>query len=65
VDRSRALDGMRSAPLDPGALTVDTYRRGDATVRVANLFAANDPESTALNVHALPAAGMTDRPLHM
>lgn len=65
VDRRRALEGMRNAPPDPGALTVDTYRRGDATIRVANLFAANDPESTALNVHTLLAAGMVSRPLHM
>jgi poly-gamma-glutamate synthase PgsB/CapB len=65
VDRRRALAGMRSAPPDPGALTVDTYRRGASTVRVANLFAANDPESTALNVHALLAAGMVSRPLQI
>lgn len=53
VPRDLALKGMWQAPPDPGVLTVDTYRFGDRTLRFANVFAANDPRSTVMNVQQL------------
>jgi poly-gamma-glutamate synthase PgsB/CapB len=50
IPRERALTGMWQAPPDPGVLTVVPYRFEGAALRFANLFAANDPRSTVMNV---------------
>ncbi|HTI23778.1 MAG TPA: poly-gamma-glutamate synthase PgsB [Kutzneria sp.] len=53
VPRELALKGMWQAPPDPGVLTVESYRFGGKTLRFANVFAANDPRSTVMNVQQL------------
>ena len=53
VPRELALKGMWDAPPDPGVLTVESYRFGSKTLRFANVFAANDPRSTVMNVQQL------------
>ncbi|TDV48783.1 poly-gamma-glutamate synthase PgsB [Actinophytocola oryzae] len=55
IPRGPALRGMWQAPPDPGVLTVVPYRFGSASLRFANLFAANDPRSTVMNVRDLMA----------
>ena len=62
VDRWAALRGMWAAPPDPGALTVTRYRHRGGLVRFANIFAANDPESTLLNVAELTRRGLIGAP---
>lgn len=57
VSRTDALRGMYTAPPDPGVLTVDTYRVEDKTLHLANVFAANDPNSTLMNVQQLRDRG--------
>lgn len=46
VSRDVALEGMRGAAPDPGALTVHRVREGDKDIEFVNAFAANDREST-------------------
>lgn len=53
VSRERAMLGMWAAAPDPGVLTVEEYRVGDKSVRLANVFAANDPNSTLMIVRDL------------
>lgn len=53
VDRTSALRGMYAAPPDPGVLSVDRYDIGGKVVRLANVFAANDPNSTIINFQRL------------
>jgi poly-gamma-glutamate synthase PgsB/CapB len=65
VDRGQALKGMWAAPPDPGALSVHRYQAGDKLLRVANIFAANDPESTLMNVRTLEARGDIVRPTYL
>ncbi|WP_405542532.1 poly-gamma-glutamate synthase PgsB [Streptomyces phaeochromogenes] len=66
VDRETALRGMWEAPPDPGVLSVEKYRTLDGKlVRFANVFAANDPESTLMNVNQLVGLGAVSRPLHV
>jgi poly-gamma-glutamate synthase PgsB/CapB len=62
VDRMAALRGMWAAPPDPGALTVTRYRHRGGQLRFANIFAANDPESTLLNVAELTRRGLIGTP---
>jgi poly-gamma-glutamate synthase PgsB/CapB len=64
VDRRTALEGMWTAPPDPGALTVTRYRHRGGLLRFANIFAANDPESTLLNVAMLHRLGLIRRPTY-
>jgi|SRR5579859_2079562 len=64
VDRSAALRGMWAAPPDPGALTVTRYRHLGGHLRFANIFAANDPESTLLNVSELSRRGLIGSPAY-
>jgi poly-gamma-glutamate synthase PgsB/CapB len=47
VDRRRALAGMWTVKPDIGALVPYRWREGDKDIEFVNLFAANDPESTA------------------
>ncbi|EWC60896.1 Poly-gamma-glutamate synthase subunit PgsB/CapB [Actinokineospora spheciospongiae] len=65
VNRRLALQGMWSAPPDPGVLTVSRHRADDKLLRVANVFAANDPESTLMNVERLLAQRAIRRPIHL
>ncbi|MFH8630638.1 poly-gamma-glutamate synthase PgsB [Streptomyces lydicus] len=66
VDRATALRGMREAPPDPGVLSVERYRTPDGKrLRFANVFAANDPESTLMNVRQLEELGAIRRPLNL
>ncbi|TDV56580.1 poly-gamma-glutamate synthase PgsB [Actinophytocola oryzae] len=65
VNRSSALAGMWSAPPDPGVLEVKRYQVDGKLVRVANVFAANDPQSTLMNVQRLLGSGGVRRPLHL
>ncbi|MYT33155.1 poly-gamma-glutamate synthase PgsB [Streptomyces sp. MspMP-M5] len=66
VDRATALRGMWDAPPDPGVLSVERYRTPDGRrLRFANVFAANDPESTLMNVRQLEQLGAIRRPLNV
>ncbi|MFC4148870.1 poly-gamma-glutamate synthase PgsB [Micromonospora mangrovi] len=65
VPREAAVQGMWTAPPDPGVLSVEEYRAGDRSLRFANIFAANDPESTYMNIQQLADQGSIPRPLHV
>ncbi|WP_327290174.1 poly-gamma-glutamate synthase PgsB [Streptomyces sp. NBC_01198] len=66
VERETALQGMYDAPPDPGVLSVDRYLTPDGKkLRFANVFAANDPESTLMNINQLLDLGAIDRPLNV
>jgi poly-gamma-glutamate synthase PgsB/CapB len=65
VYRGSALTGMWSAPPDPGVLSVERYQVDGKLLRVANVFAANDPESTLMNIEKLLEQGAIGRPLHV
>ena len=64
LDRQTALRGMLASAPDPGAATVEALAVGDKELRVANLFAANDPRSTAMNVQSLLERQAVTRPLY-
>jgi poly-gamma-glutamate synthase PgsB/CapB len=53
LDRAAALRGMYEAPPDPGVLTVERYQVQGRQIRLANIFAANDPNSTVMNFQRL------------
>ncbi len=63
VSRKEAFKGMWAAPPDPGVLTVERYYVGGKTVRLANIFAANDPNSTVMNFQRLLSAGAIRPPI--
>ncbi|HEY9439920.1 MAG TPA: poly-gamma-glutamate synthase PgsB [Streptomyces sp.] len=66
VERETALRGMYEAPPDPGVLSVERYLTHDGKrLRFANVFAANDPESTLMNVNQLLDLGAIHRPLNV
>ncbi|MEC3977582.1 poly-gamma-glutamate synthase PgsB [Amycolatopsis sp. H20-H5] len=65
VNRASALQGMWDAPPDPGVLRVHHYRAGRRQLRFANVFAANDPESTLMNIDQLRQQGAIADPLHV
>jgi poly-gamma-glutamate synthase PgsB/CapB len=66
VHRETALQGMYDAPPDPGVLSVERYATPDGKrIRFANVFAANDPESTLMNVRQLEKLGAIRRPLNV
>ncbi|WP_406333593.1 poly-gamma-glutamate synthase PgsB [Streptomyces sp. NBC_00203] len=66
VDRHTALQGMYDAPPDPGVLSVERYlTHDDKKLRFANVFAANDPESTLMNINQLLDLGAINRPLNV
>ena len=64
VRRGAALRGMWAAPPDPGALTVTRYRHRRGVLRFANIFAANDPQSTLLNIEELGRRGLICPPVY-
>jgi poly-gamma-glutamate synthase PgsB/CapB len=55
VGRADALRGMWEAAPDPGVVTVERYRIEGKSLRLANLFAANDPSSTVMGFQRLVA----------
>ena len=66
IDRDTALQGMYEAPPDPGVLSVERYLTPEGKkLRFANVFAANDPESTLMNVNQLLDVGAVHRPLNV
>jgi hypothetical protein len=54
VDRDTALEGMIAARPDPGTVAVQTYQAEQRRISFANIFAANDPASSLMNID-LPA----------
>lgn len=58
VSREVALAGMYAADPDPGVLRVEQASAGGKRFAAVNLFAANDPESTVLNVDLLLERGI-------
>ncbi|MFE9398572.1 poly-gamma-glutamate synthase PgsB [Streptomyces flavidovirens] len=66
VERETALKGMYDAPPDPGVLSVERYATPDGKrLRFANVFAANDPESTLMNINQLLDLDAISRPLNV
>ncbi|MFC8829596.1 poly-gamma-glutamate synthase PgsB [Streptomyces sp. NPDC057137] len=66
VERETALQGMYDAPPDPGVLSVERYLTPEGNrLRFANVFAANDPESTLMNINQLLDLGAISRPLNV
>src|SRR5262249_45084930 len=65
VPRRAAIEGMWAAPPDPGVLPVHHDPAGPGRVRFANVFAANDPESTLMNIEQLRGQGAIGDPLHV
>ncbi|GAB3131329.1 poly-gamma-glutamate synthase PgsB [Tsukamurella serpentis] len=65
VDRDAALKGMVESAADPGTVAVSRYRSGDKRIAMANIFAANDPESTRMNIDLLTDRGLIGRPLNV
>ncbi|MEU1037726.1 poly-gamma-glutamate synthase PgsB [Streptomyces sp. NPDC005551] len=66
VRREVALQGMYDAPPDPGVLSVERYAAsGGNRLAFANVFAANDPESTLMNINQLLDLGAIRRPLNV
>ncbi|MGW6309884.1 poly-gamma-glutamate synthase PgsB [Streptomyces niveus] len=66
VERETALQGMYDAPPDPGVLSVERYLTPNGKrLRFANVFAANDPESTLMNINQLLDLGAIARPLNV
>lgn len=57
IPRQQALWGMYDAPPDPGVLCVERRWFGATEVQAVNLFAANDPTSTLMNIKLLNLAG--------
>ncbi|MEV0961048.1 poly-gamma-glutamate synthase PgsB, partial [Streptomyces sp. NPDC049910] len=66
VEREVALQGMYDAPPDPGVLSVERYATPEGKrLAFANVFAANDPESTLMNINQLLDLGAISRPLNV
>ncbi|MFG2899723.1 poly-gamma-glutamate synthase PgsB [Streptomyces zaomyceticus] len=66
IDRRVALQGMYDAPPDPGVLSVERYVTPEGKrLAFANVFAANDPESTLMNVNQLLDLGAISRPVNV
>lgn len=66
VERDVALQGMYDAPPDPGVLSVERYVTPEGgRLAFANVFAANDPESTLMNINQLLDLGAIRRPLNV
>ncbi|TDD62844.1 poly-gamma-glutamate synthase PgsB [Kribbella antibiotica] len=65
VNRQLALEGMWAAPPDPGVLQVHRYLAGRTRLRFANVFAANDPQSTLMNIDQLRSQGAIGDPVHV
>lgn len=64
ISRESALRGMWAAAPDPGVLSVEHYRVGAKVLRLANIFAANDPSSTVMNFQLLLEAEAIRPPIY-
>lgn len=53
IGREAAFRAMWEAAPDPGVLSVERYRVAGKTLTLANIFAANDPNSTVMNFETL------------
>lgn len=63
VGRAAALAGMITARPDPGTVAVQRYDLGGGrSLDAANVFAANDPASTLMNIELLTGRGLITRP---
>lgn len=58
VPRELALEGMYAAAPDPGVLRVDSCWHNGKNFSAVNLFAANDPASTMMNIKLLTDRGL-------
>ena len=65
INRRAALDGMIAARPDPGTVAVHSYTTGGRRVDFANVFAANDPASTLMNIELLSDRNLIGRPLNI
>jgi gamma-polyglutamate synthase len=65
IARATALDGMIAARPDPGTVAVHTYQAGSHRIAFANVFAANDPESTLMCIELLADRGLVPDPLNV
>jgi poly-gamma-glutamate synthase PgsB/CapB len=65
IGRGEAMAGMVAANPDPGTVTVENYATHRGRVAFANVFAANDPESTLMNIDLLRRRGLISPPLTM
>ncbi len=65
VGRAEAMAGMVAARPDPGTIAVETYVTDRGRIAFANVFAANDPESTLMNIELLRNRRMIPAPLTM
>ena len=65
IGREAALEGMWEAGPDPGVLKVTRYEVGGKVLRLANIFAANDPNSTVMNFQRLFEAGAIRPPVYV
>jgi poly-gamma-glutamate synthase PgsB/CapB len=65
IGRGEAMAGMVAARPDPGTVTVENYATHRGRVAFANVFAANDPESTLMNIDLLRNRGLISAPLTM
>ncbi len=57
ISREDALRGMYEAAPDPGVLSVEPYQVAGKRINLANVFAANDPNSTVMNFQRLLDVG--------
>jgi poly-gamma-glutamate synthase PgsB/CapB len=65
IGRGEAMAGMVAARPDPGTVTVERYATPRGVIAFANVFAANDPESTLMNIGLLRDRGLISSPLTM
>ena len=65
VDRDTALAGMIAARPDPGTVAVQTYQAGQRRISFANIFAANDPASSLMNIDLLTDRGLIGAPFNV
>jgi poly-gamma-glutamate synthase PgsB/CapB len=63
IGRGEAMAGMVAARPDPGTVTVENHATHRGRIAFANVFAANDPESTLMNIHLLEDRGLLSDPL--
>jgi poly-gamma-glutamate synthase PgsB/CapB len=65
IGREAALAGMVAARPDPGTVAVSAYAVRGCRISFANVFAANDPESTLMNIELLDERRLIERPLNV
>ena len=66
IGREVALRGMIAAAPDPGVVSVSRHALpGDRRISFANIFAANDPDSTLMNLELLQRRRLLGDPLNL